>query len=61
LESSDRVIRDRIPRYLPNRFPVGLDIFPYTEEELRKLSTDRPGWHRTITGGRLIEPDSADS
>jgi len=26
---------DRIPAYLPDSFPVGLDLFVYTEEEAR--------------------------
>jgi predicted nucleotidyltransferase len=26
---------DRIPNYLPDRFPVGVDLFVYTEEEAR--------------------------
>ena len=54
-------MRDRIPKYLPNGFPVGLDIFPYTEEELKKMSKERPEWYRTITGGRMIRPDSPES
>lgn len=34
LEKSDRKMRDRIPQFLPGRFPVGMDIFPYTKDEL---------------------------
>jgi predicted nucleotidyltransferase len=26
---------DRVPDYLPGRFPVGVDLFVYTEEEAR--------------------------
>ncbi len=28
--------RDRIPEYLPDKFPVSLDLFIYTREELEK-------------------------
>ena len=37
LERSDRPVRDRIPQYLPGAFPVGLDLFPYTRDELAAL------------------------
>ena len=29
--------RHRIPDYLPRRFPVDMDVFPYTVEEVRRL------------------------
>lgn len=32
---------DRIPAYLPDRFPVSLDLFIYTREELEKSSFAR--------------------
>jgi len=37
LSSSDRSIRDRIPQLLPHVFPVGVDLFPYTREEVAAL------------------------
>ncbi len=37
LERSDRPVRDRIPLYLPGPFPIGMDLFPYTRDELREL------------------------
>jgi predicted nucleotidyltransferase len=51
LESSDKPFRDRIPDYLPDRFPLDLDIFPYTREEFDRLAVDLPGWHRQIASG----------
>ncbi|MEW5922115.1 MAG: nucleotidyltransferase domain-containing protein [Bacillota bacterium] len=30
-----RVPRERIPQYLPSRFPVSLDLFIYTEAEIQ--------------------------
>ncbi|MBI4288151.1 MAG: nucleotidyltransferase domain-containing protein [Chloroflexi bacterium] len=35
-ESSERPL-DRIPRYIPSRFPVGVDVFPYTRQELDEM------------------------
>jgi predicted nucleotidyltransferase len=34
LASSDRPVHDRVPQFLPGAFPVGLDLFPFTREEL---------------------------
>jgi predicted nucleotidyltransferase len=31
LSHSELSPRNRIPRYLPSGFPVGIDLFPYTE------------------------------
>ena len=31
ISESDKPFRNRVPDYLPRRFPVGLDVFPYTE------------------------------
>lgn len=46
--------RQRIPRYLPEGFPVGIDLFPYTEAELAEIERDRPGWFRCLTTGREV-------
>jgi len=27
-------------RFLPSRFPVGMDVFPYTEEEMEKMKEE---------------------
>ncbi len=34
LKESSIPILERIPKYAPNHFPVGVDVFPYTEDEL---------------------------
>jgi predicted nucleotidyltransferase len=52
LSGSDKTVRDRIPEYLPGAFPVGLDLFPYTEEELASLKQSSPGWYEAIQRGR---------
>ncbi len=36
LSRSDRSIRDRVPDYLPGPFPVGVDLFPFTRNELEE-------------------------
>ena len=39
VSSSDKDMpHERIPEYLPDRFPVGLDLFIYTPEEVEKSS-----------------------
>jgi predicted nucleotidyltransferase len=60
IDRSDQPFRDRISKYLPIGFPVGVDIFPYTQEELQRLETERPEWYQTITSGRLLEPSFGD-
>lgn len=48
---SDKKPRDRIPDYLPLGFPVGIDLFVYTNQEFKKLKTGSPGWYAAITSG----------
>ncbi len=38
ISGSDKSFRNRIQDYLPKKFPVGLDVFPYTEDEVLRLS-----------------------
>ena len=40
LSASEETFMERIPRFLPSRFPVGMDVFPYTEEELEKMKEE---------------------
>lgn len=35
LEADNRLPHDRIPDYLPGRFPVSMDLFVYTLEEIK--------------------------
>ena len=44
--SNEKRVRDRIPRYLPGAFPVGLDLFPVTREEIEAVG--RSPWLREI-------------
>lgn len=51
LTHSCKSFRDRLPDYLPSGFPVGVDLFPYTEEEFERLQADHPAWYRCIAAG----------
>ncbi len=46
--------RERIARYLPGAFPVGIDLFVYTLAEFARLSSESPDWYRTIRSGRVV-------
>ena len=61
LAHSDKPFRERIGDYLPFGFPVGLDLFPYTQAELERLRREQPSWHRAMTSGvdLLTLPDGA--
>jgi predicted nucleotidyltransferase len=37
LRRSDASFLDRIPQFLPSAFPAGVDVFPYTREELDRM------------------------
>jgi hypothetical protein len=37
LERSNKPARERPSDYLPDRFPVGIDLFPFTDEEAAAL------------------------
>lgn len=52
LSTADRPIPDRIPRYLPEALPIGVDVFPYTREEIRrKLTEEDPFIRRALQEG----------
>ncbi len=40
LGHSDRPFRERIPLFLPAKFPVGVDVFPYTRAEVERMRQD---------------------
>ena len=39
LTRSSKSVRERIPDYLPGPFPVGVDLFPYTKDEIKSLGS----------------------
>jgi uncharacterized protein len=51
LSSADKPARDRLPDYLPSRFPVGIDLHIYTQNELDHLRQSSPGWYQAIMSG----------
>lgn len=57
LARSDRPFRERAADYLPLGFPVGLDLFPYTVNELERLRRNHRSWHRAITTGVDLLPE----
>lgn len=54
LTHDDRPPRHRVPDFLPDRFPVGVDLLVVTEGELEELARRTPGWHEAITSGRRM-------
>ena len=51
LSSSDKPVRERISDYLPLGFPVGVDLFAYTQAEFERLQHTSPGWYAAIACG----------
>lgn len=37
-------IMDRIPSYVPERFPLGVQLFPYTRTEVREMLDSGSAW-----------------
>ncbi|NPV58577.1 MAG: nucleotidyltransferase domain-containing protein [Actinobacteria bacterium] len=44
LDRSELPFLDRIPVFMPSRFPVGVDVFPYTREELESMLEEGNGF-----------------
>lgn len=40
LSTADRPFLDRMPRFLPTGFPVGVDVFPYTRAEIERMRAE---------------------
>lgn len=55
IKQDTRSPRERIPSYLPARFPVSLDLFIYTEAELRESLFARS----LLLDGIRLYPDKA--
>lgn len=51
LSKSEHRFLDRIPIYQPDRFPVDVDVFPYTCEEIR---AGQPLALRALATGRVL-------
>lgn len=54
VSQTDLPLRDRVARFLPTRFPVGVDMVVYTADELKQLSEEHPSWYQAIEQGRRV-------
>lgn len=55
LSSSGDKFLDRVTRYAPDEFPVGVDVFAYTEEELAiMLEEGNQFARRAVETGRVV-------
>lgn len=59
LSAADKPFLERVPLYTPTRFPVGIEVFPYTREELRAMEREgNPFIRRALAEGiTLFESD----
>ncbi|OGO32638.1 MAG: DNA polymerase III subunit beta [Chloroflexi bacterium RBG_16_54_18] len=55
LNHTDLPPRDRISKYLPVGFPVGLDLLVYTQQEFELLDEISPGLKREILKGKDLK------
>lgn len=46
--------RDRLPHYLPDRFPTGMDLLIFTIAEFRNLPERSPSLFEAISAGREV-------
>jgi predicted nucleotidyltransferase len=55
LSSSRRPFLERMSEYLPERFPVGVEIFAYTREEMEKMVAEG-NWflRRALREGKVL-------
>ena len=51
VDHSFRPVRERTVDYRPRVFPVGIDLFIYTEDELERLRTEHPSFARAMDAG----------
>ncbi len=54
LSSAKKPGRERIPDYLPVGFPVGIDLFAYTQTEFERLRCELPDWYQAIISGQEL-------
>ncbi|MGH2352060.1 MAG: nucleotidyltransferase domain-containing protein [Chloroflexota bacterium] len=54
LSSSDVSFLHRIPRYLPADCGIGVDVFPYTRDELASRLATSPRWAREVAEGIVL-------
>ncbi|MPZ14507.1 MAG: nucleotidyltransferase domain-containing protein [Chloroflexi bacterium] len=54
LECSDQAFHERILAYLPRGWGIGVDVFPYTREELGEFSVHSPRFYRAVMEESLV-------
>ncbi len=54
LSHSDLPLRERVSLYISVGFPVGIDLFPYTESEFIVVKSQSPVWYQSILSGREL-------
>jgi predicted nucleotidyltransferase len=54
VSSSEIPPHERVSKYLPLGFPVGVDLCIYTREEFERLRESSPGMYAAITAGTDI-------
>ena len=57
VSASDRPFLDRISAYLPGAFPCGVDVFPYTRDEIARMTRD--GNALIVTASMLVRRPAA--
>jgi len=48
LRNSAKHFLDRIPDYLPENLSVSCDVFPYTNEEIKRMKQENTPWIRHV-------------
>jgi len=60
LKESPVPLLERLPRYMPSSFPITVDVFPYTREELAKMRADGNTFiKRALAEGKLLKGSNA--
>lgn len=55
LSKSNKDFLKRVPKYMPMKFPVGIDVFPYTNGEIKKMLNEGNFFlKRAFTEGKEI-------
>jgi len=55
LDKSEKFFLERIIDYMPSKFPVGVDVFPYTTQELKNMIKERNFFIKTaLEQGRSL-------
>jgi predicted nucleotidyltransferase len=53
LRESSAPFLERIPRFTPSSFPVGVDVFPYTRDELERMLSEKNSFIQDALAGGI--------